>query len=96
MPGDWGTDGAGQQQRQDDRYLPEQMVRNGPDVWRVRVRGVPCQFEGIVSAGLLQDVELVQQGVGPDDFSPSSDEGVWEQGRSDECLLRIGHCFGIL
>ena len=74
------------------------MVRNGPDVWRVRVRGVPCQFEGIVSAGLLQDVELVQQGVGPDDFSPSSDQGVgvWEELGSEKGLLRIGHCFWIV
>ena len=57
-----------------DIRIPEQMAWEWPHVWFVVVRGMPFQLKGIVAAGRLQYIQLVQQSVYVDDFPPSIDK----------------------
>jgi hypothetical protein len=52
---------------------------------------VPFQLEGVVASRLSQDVELVEQGIGVDDFSSTTDEAgsCLQEGRVAECDLWV-------
>jgi hypothetical protein len=71
--------------------VPEQMIRDRPDIRLVAVRFVPFQLEGVVASRLFQDIELVEQGIGVHDFSSTTDEA-WsclQERRIAECDLWV-------
>ena len=73
--------------------VPEQVIRDRPNARLVAVRFVPFQLEGVVASCLFQDVELVEQSIGVDDFSSTTDEA-WsclQERRVAECDLWVRH-----
>jgi hypothetical protein len=71
--------------------IPEEVVWDGPDIWRIRVGRMPFQLKRVITASALQHVELMPEGGGPDHRTASFPERGGREDGVEERFLRICH-----
>lgn len=68
------------------------MIWDGPNVRRIIVYWFPLQLECIIAAGVLEDLQLIRQGVPKHNIALLCPERTWMESSLCERNLRIRHC----